>query len=604
MTVVGQRIPEETIQDVLHRADMVDVIGDYVLLQQRGANAKGLCPFHQEKTPSFTVNPAKGLFYCFGCQASGNVIRFLMQHDNLTFPEAVRLLAERYGVRLPESGSSPPQAALHELYSLHQAATAFFQHCLQRHPAAQAVRTYCRQRQLSPEVVTRFGLGYAPQAWEALWREMQRQGFAQELLLRSGLVVARDHRPGVYDRFRHRLIFPIHDRQGRPIAFGGRDLEGAEASHTPKYLNSPETPIFQKNRTLYGFHVAKSAIREQRRAILVEGYTDVIACHRQGVTHVLGTLGTALTETHVGMLRGLTKEVILVFDADAAGGAATERAIGLLLDAGVRVRIVELPDGEDPDSFLQQHSGDSFLRRVDEAGTFLEYLLGRARRFHDFRTPVGQADCVARLLPLLGKIDNPIERWGYVTLLAEKLGLPPHVLEHEMQSPPGQQPRPRREPARRLVPQRLTTPGPREEYILVHMLYHDLSLFKNVQKKVTAQAFQDANLGALFAVLERLAPHDQGTVSRRILEEVEDPVQEQILTKMAMEPLDANTDCTKAVDDCLDKMQKRSIKAQRRRKIEQIRAAPDEAESERLLREHQRMKGRDGGGLTHTIGAC
>ncbi|ETX01493.1 MAG: hypothetical protein ETSY1_07165, partial [Candidatus Entotheonella factor] len=430
---MSRRIPDETVQDVLNRVDIVDVIGDYVTLTQRGANAKGLCPFHQEKTPSFTVSPAKGIFYCFGCQASGDAVRFLILSENITFPEAVRMLADRYGIHIPEGRDSKQDSELQQLYRLHQAAVAFFVQRLAQDPGAQAVREYCRTRQLSREVVERFALGYAPHTWEMLGREMQRQGYSQDVLVRSGLVATRDHRPGVYDRFRHRLMFPIYDRQGRPIAFGGRLLEGGSDSHqAPKYLNSPETPIFQKNRTLYGFHLAKQAVRQHGQMIIVEGYTDVIACHRQGVTHVVGTLGTALTETHASMLKGLTRDVVLVFDGDTAGGKAAERGIGLFLDAGVRVQVVTLPEGEDPDSFLRQHSGAAFLQRVAEAQSFLEFVLARMGRFSDLRTPTGRADCVARVVPMLKKIESEVERWGYMIQLAEHLGMPPEVLEREM----------------------------------------------------------------------------------------------------------------------------------------------------------------------------
>src|SRR5262245_55631619 len=292
-------------------------------------------------------------------------------------------------------------------------------------------------------MAVRFGLGYAPAAWDALGQAMHKQGFSQELLVQSGLAVVRESQRGVYDRFRHRLMFPIHDRLGRPIAFGGRALESSEALPAPKYLNSPETPIFHKGRLLYGLALAKTAMRQREQALIVEGYTDVIACHRQGVTHAVGTLGTALTEHHVGLLKGIVKEVVLVFDGDAAGGAATERSIELFLDAGMRVRVVTLPEGEDPDSFLRQHTGEEFLRHVDEAVSFIDYLLTRAARFADLRSPAGRADCVDRLSPLLRKIENQVERWGYVALVAERLGVPPDVLKQELaprQTSPGHTP--------------------------------------------------------------------------------------------------------------------------------------------------------------------
>jgi DNA primase len=588
--VVNQRIPEETIQDVLHRADIVDVIGDYVTLTQRGANAKGLCPFHKEKTPSFTVSSAKGLFYCFGCQASGNVVRFLMRHENLSFPEAVRALADRYGVRIPESNSMPSQrdSEIQKLLQLHRAAAEFFAQHLGQNPS---VRDYCRQRHFSREVVERFGLGYAPDTWEALGRAMQGQGFTQELLLQSGLVVARDHQRGCYDRFRHRLMFPIADRQGRPVAFGGRLLDAAAVAQAPKYLNSPETPIFQKNRTLYGFHLAKQAIRQHGQAIIVEGYTDVMACHRQGVTHVVGTLGTALTEAHVDMLKGMVKDVVLVFDADAAGGKATERGIGLFLDAGVRVQIVELPEGDDPDSFLQQHTGDEFRRQVAEARTFLDYLVARARRFSDLRSPTGQADCVAHILPLLRKLDNEVEQWGYVAQLAEHLGLPPDVLQRQLR-PASERPRASLwRPGRpRRAPRPPSTPGLREEYWLIQELCHDLSRLESVAHQIAEDAFQDANMGAIFAVLKRCAPQWQGSVFPQILQEIENPVQAQWLAEMAMaEPNPNGAERERALNDCVLKMKKRQLSTQKQRLKARMRSASGDHAVE-LLHQFQRLQ--------------
>jgi DNA primase len=587
---VSQRIPEETIQDVLHRADIVDVIGDYVTLTQRGANAKGLCPFHKEKTPSFTVSSAKGLFYCFGCQASGNVVRFLVMHENLSFPEAVRALADRYGVRIPEPNSPPMQrdSEIQKLLQLHRAAAEFFAQRLGQNPS---VRDYCRQRHFSREVVEQFGLGYAPDTWEALGRAMQGQGFTQELLLQSGLVVARDHQRGCYDRFRHRLMFPIADRQGRPVAFGGRLLDAAAVAQAPKYLNSPETPIFQKNRTLYGFHLAKQAIRQHGQAIIVEGYTDVMACHRQGVTNVVGTLGTALTETHVDMLKVMVKDVVLVFDADAAGGKATERGIGLFLDAGVRVHIVELPEGDDPDSFLQQHTGDEFRRRVAEARTFLDYLVARARRFSDLRSPTGQADCVAHILPLLRKIDNEVEQWGYVAQLAEHLSLPPDVLQRQLR-PASERPRASRwRPARpRMASRPPSTSGPREEYLLIQELCHDLSRLEFVAHQIAEDTFQDANMGAIFAVFKRCAPQWQGSVFPQILQEIENPVQERLLTEMAMaEPNPNGEERERALNDCVRKMKKRQLSTQKQRLIAQMRSASGDHADE-LLHQFKRLQ--------------
>jgi len=589
--LVSQLIPEEVVQEVLLRADIVDVIGDYVQLKRTGANAKGLCPFHQEKTPSFNVNPAKGFFHCFGCHESGNVFRFLMQHGQMTFPEAVRFLAARYGVRLPEASTQQrQQESLSPLYELHKAAATFFHEYLLRDPAAQAARAACRQRQLTQDVVVRFGLGYAPAARNTLYQAMQKQGFSHDLLLQSGLAVMREDQPGAYDRFRHRLMFPIHDRLERPIAFGGRTLEGREAVHVPKYLNSPETPIFHKGRLLYGFALAKLTLRQHGQALIVEGYTDVIACHRQGVTHAVGTLGTALTEHHVGLLKGVVKEVVLVFDGDAAGGAATERSIGLFLDAGMRVRVVTLPEGEDPDSFLRQHTGEEFLRYVNDAVSFVDYLLTRAGRFSDFRNPAGQADCVDRLLPLLRKIENEVERWGYVALVAERLGVPPEVLKQKIAPPQTLQRRTPYQPsARSMRPPSPTQIPP--EYVLLQTLCNDLRLLDQVQHQITLEDFDDADLRAIYITFLHLASQGELTVSPRTMDEVTSPEQKALLSKMAMEPvLPTQAELSKALDDCLANMRRRQLKAENQRIRKQLKIAGDgTAEQQQLLQELDRL---------------
>jgi DNA primase len=435
-------------------------------------------------------------------------------------------------------------------------------------------------------MVQRFGLGYAPAAWDTLYRAMQKQGFSHDLLVQSGLAVVREsQRGGAYDRFRHRLIFPIYDRLGRPIAFGGRALESSEAGHVPKYLNSPETPIFHKSRILYGFALAKAALRQREQALIMEGYTDVIACHRQGVTQAVGTLGTALTEHHVGLLKGLVKEAVLVFDGDAAGGAATERSIGLFLDAGMRVRVVTLPEGDDPDSFLRQHTGEEFLQYVHDAVSFVDYLLARAGRFADLRQPTGQADCVDRLVPLLRKIDNQIERWHYVTRVAEKLGLPPDILAQQLSphaTPSG--------PALYQRPARPSRPPHAKpisaEYALLQLLCHDLHVLPQVQDQMTSEDFQDADLGCIYTALLGLAAGGRQTAFPHILEAVTSARQTELLNAMwATEPVPTSpTEIGAAVRDCLNKIRQQQLKVQRQRIKEQLRTVGnDSVEQERLL---------------------
>ena len=581
---MSQRIPEEIVQEVLLRADIADVIGDYVLLKKTGESYKGLCPFHNEKTPSFTVSPTKGFFYCFGCQAKGNVAGFLMQQASLTFPEAIQMLASRYGVHIPETRTVQKPDKHKPLYDLLRAAATFFHDGLRRDPAAEVGRAFCRQRQISSELAARFELGYAPPTWDALKQAMLQQGFAEGLLIQGGLVVARHEPRRVYDRFRNRIVFPIHDRLGRPVAFGARALDESADGNVPKYLNSPETPIFHKGQTLYGLHLARQAIRQHEQVVIVEGYTDVLACHRQGVTNVVGTLGTALTERHVGQLRGAVREAVLVFDSDDAGGKAAERSIGLFLDAGVRVRIVTLPASEDPDSFLRNHTGEEFLACVKNAMSFPDYLVARAQHGFDLQTPAGRGDFVEQIAPLLRKVDNAVERSGYLVSLAEKLGVPPKNLERQLFARTLGRPSlsPQRQPDP--LPSRPATKRFPEEYDLVHLLYHRPELLSEVDSHLAPTDFMDADLGSVYSLLLQFAPRGENERwSQRLHDEASDK-QDVLLTQMAVQSLlPTATGAAQVMQDCLEKMRQRRYKFQLRQVKQRLESERDEAERQRLL---------------------
>ena len=579
---MSQRIPEEIVQEVLLRADIADVVGDYVLLKKTGENYKGLCPFHNEKTPSFTVSPAKGFFYCFGCQATGNVAGFLMQQASLTFPEAIQMLASRYGVHIPETRMAQKPDKHKALYDLLRAATTFFHDGLRRDPAAEAGRVFCRQRQISSELAARFELGYAPQAWEALRQAMLQQGFAEEVLIQGGLVIARESQRRAYDRFRHRIVFPIHDRSGRPVAFGARVLDESSDGNMPKYLNSPETPIFHKGQTLYGLHLARQAIRQHEQVVIVEGYTDVLACHRQGVTHVVGTLGTALTDRHVGQLRGAVKEAVLVFDSDDAGGKAAERSIELFLNAGVRIRIATLPAAEDPDSFLRNHTGEEFLACVKNAITFPAYLVARAQRAFDLQTPASRGDFVERIAPLLRKVDNEVERWGHLVFLAEKLGVPPQNLERQLftRASRSHSPAPQRQVAP--LPSRPAKKRfPPEEYDLVHLLYHRPELLSEVDSHIAPTDFMDVDLGRVYALLLQFALHGG---FQRLHDEAGD--NQDTLAQIALQSLPpASTGYAQVMQDCLERMRQRRYELQLQQVKQRLESESNEVERQRLLEE-------------------
>ena len=409
------RIPESTIQEVIDRADILGLIGRYVDLKQTGQSWKGLCPFHDEKTASFNVNPGRRAFYCFGCQAKGNVIGFLMDHENLTFPEAIRTLAADLGIEILESGSAQ-RSDNEKVFAALDLAQRTYREAL-RSPGGQSAREYLEARGLDPATIDRFGIGYAPDAWDTMTRALEKAGVSQEVGMLSGLLNERSS-GGYYDRLRGRVIFPIEDVRGRVIAFGGRALG---ADQQPKYLNTPESPVYHKRRTFYGFPHALEPIRRAGRAIVCEGYFDAIALARAGLAEGVATCGTALTADHARDLGRRTKTVGLLFDGDSAGQKAMEKALEILLPAGLRVRAVSLPAGMDPDDYLVAEGAEALAALVDSAPDALEVVIRRAAA-QGCSTPAEKADAVGHVAPLLAGVSDPVERSEYVRRLALTMG--------------------------------------------------------------------------------------------------------------------------------------------------------------------------------------
>jgi len=441
-------VPHDVIDEIRSRVDLVDLIGTYVPLKRAGERWKGLCPFHQEKTPSFTVNPKLGIFHCFGCHAGGDAFEFLKRHDRLDFPEAVRFLAERTGVPLPtRDGPRPDTGSRETLYRLSEWAARRYEGWLWEREDADRARRYLEERDISPEVGRRFRLGYAPEGWDHVLTAARAEGFGVETLLEAGLVLPRQSGGGHYDRFRGRLLFPITDTQGRVIAFGGRALAGEE----PKYLNSPETPLYQKGQTLYGLALARDRMAVARRALLVEGYIDCLMAHQHGFTETVAVLGTALTAHHLGLLRRYVDQVVLFFDADRAGAEAARRAEELLeqsadphwwaLDrkpatftrAGLRLKVATLAAGHDPDTFLRQEGAAAFEARCAAARNLLLYAIDRIFGEEDTASLRGKNTGVARVALLLSKVQDADEALELGRDAARRLGVDPSDLWNQAQ---------------------------------------------------------------------------------------------------------------------------------------------------------------------------
>jgi len=415
------RIPEETLQAIRDRVDLVDLIGRHVHLKKAGRNFVGLCPFHQEKTPSFHVNVEKQIFHCFGCGEGGNGISFLMKHENLTFPEAARAIARQLGIEVPERESAGEAGLTERLRAANQVAQDLYRECLAQ-PQAEGARDYLARRGLGAEEIARFGIGFAPASGRALVAWLEREKIPAALGETAGLLGKRERH---FDMLRGRVTFPIQDARGQVLGFGGRALGEGQ---TPKYLNTPESPIYRKREALYGLHLAIAAMRRSERAVVVEGYFDRIAMHRAGIEEAVATCGTALTAEHARALRRRTRRVVLVFDGDEAGQRAVESSLSMLLPEGLRVEAVLLPSGQDPDDLLAAEGAEGLRARVDGAVPAIDLVIGRAMA-EGCNTPWEKADAVARVAPLLACVPEAVERSELVRRLALRVDVDPKAVE-------------------------------------------------------------------------------------------------------------------------------------------------------------------------------
>ncbi|MEW5952374.1 MAG: DNA primase [Bacillota bacterium] len=413
MIQMGGFIPEELIEVVRFKIDILEIISESVRLEKKGRNYIGNCPFHQDKDPSFTVSPEKQIFYCFGCHAGGNIFKFLMLRDNLEFPEAVRALAERAGISIPESAGRQEARVRQESRAreINAEAVAYFQRCLENYPEA---GNYLTRRGISSAVKDTFSLGYAPNSWDGLLKHLGTRGYKARELVEAGLVSDGDKR--VYDRFRGRIMFPIRDERGRVVGFGGRVLD---SSH-PKYLNSPETSVFNKSRVLFGLDLAKRGILEKGCAVVMEGYLDVITAHRCGINNAVASLGTSLTRDQGRLLLKFTKNVFIAYDADTAGVAATVRGLDLLQELGCRVKVVNIPPGEDPDDFIRNNGPEGWQTLLNNAEQLLEFKIRQAALRPD-SSAGGKSAILDAVLPNLALITDEVERVDAIQLVASRL---------------------------------------------------------------------------------------------------------------------------------------------------------------------------------------
>jgi len=435
------RYPRSFIDEVRSSADPLQVIGEVVALKRRGARFVGLCPFHQEKTPSFTVND-EGLWYCFGCGTGGDLFRFIMEQEGVGFGEAVRSVAERLGIPAPEpergSGDERqrgPKVDRARVLEAMAVADSYYRGLLAGEAGASA-REFLAGRGFTKEIVEAFGLGLALDSWEALRSHLQKRGFTDVEGVTAGLLRRREEGRGVYDLLRDRVVFPIRDLRSRTIAFGGRVIDGGE----PKYLNSPETPVFSKSRTLYGMAENRDGVSEHGFALLVEGYFDLLACAQYGFRNAVAPLGTAFTADQAKILARFSRKVVVSFDGDSAGLAAAERTVGVFLSQGYQVNVLRLPADHDPDSFLAAEGAEAYRQCLRGSESALEFLVHRAGERQDLGTPRGKAEALSTLLEFVVAVDDRVERAEWIGRLAERLDLQRHLVEEAAAEALGRRP--------------------------------------------------------------------------------------------------------------------------------------------------------------------
>ena len=419
-------IPAQFIDELMARCDIADVVADYVPLTRKGGSLWGCCPFHSERTPSFHVVPERQMYKCFGCGKGGGVINFIMEIENLSYPDAVRFLAKRVGLEVPEEHVSGAFRKKRErLLALNKEAARYFHSVLHSPDGKAGVDYLFGKRRLSKATVTRFGLGMAPEGWDRLIAEMTARGYEKSELLEAGLVV-RSKEGRVYDRFRNRVMFPIIDLRGDVIGFGGRVLDDS----TPKYLNSPDTPIFNKGRNLFALNIAKKT--RLGRIILTEGYMDTLSLHQAGFDCAVASLGTALTGDHAQLLARYTKEVVIAYDGDGAGVSAAQRAIGLLEKTGMKVRVLRMKGAKDPDEFIGKYGPEAFAKLLDQSENHIEYRIDQVKERYDLTDDAQRVEFLKEVIPILAQLPSPAEREIYSARCAELAKITTEAMAQEV----------------------------------------------------------------------------------------------------------------------------------------------------------------------------
>jgi len=575
-------LPDNIIDQVQEKTDIVETISRYIPLKKIGRNYKTTCPFHSEKTPSFIVSPDKQIYHCFGCGAGGNVFSFVMRYENLQFPEAVEMLADKEGVKLPRmsGGRDDNNSFAAQLYKINADASVFFQSSLADNGFA---KDYLASRGVGKEAIERFKIGYAPNSWEALLNYFKAKGVAGPILEKAGLVISND-KGGHYDRFRNRVIFPILDLKERILGFGARVMD----SSLPKYVNSPETAIYSKGRNLYGLNFSKESIKKEGHALVVEGYLDFLVPYQAGIKNIIATLGTALTQEQIRLIKRFANTVVMVYDPDEAGEAASLRNLDLFIGEDVNVYIAELAAGYDPDSYIRKNGTDEFLKVVKASRNIFDYKFDKLKERFDIKRAHGKAGIASEMLPTISRITNAVMRSELIKKLAQRLSVDEESLKTEM---------------RKVKPDYVKSVNPEKapqskrdthtaEMMVLALLLDAGNYTGKIMNLVSSEEFKDSSIRDAVSAVYMLSKENINVDAARLINHLGNGQDASALISEAVNILDTIQDKAKAVDDCIGRIKKDNIKERLAGLQDAIRTAhgkKDEAEVRKLVTEYNSL---------------
>jgi len=550
------RIPENILEDILNRVDIVEVISGYLTLKKSGRNFKANCPFHHEKTASFMVSADRQIYHCFGCGESGNAFKFLMRHERMDFPEAVEILAKKAGVILPQREnpeSVKAESLSNKLYKINELALGFFENNLTA-PSGALSRNYLLKRGIRQETIKEFHLGLASSGWDNLINFLRGKGVPLSLVENAGLVLIKDG-GGYYDRFRSRIIFPIFDARSRVIGFGARVLDDS----LPKYVNSPETPVYTKGKNLFGLNLSKDFIRDSDCAVIVEGYLDFIIPYQEGIKNIVASQGTALTVEQIKLLKRYTNNVVMIFDGDQAGEMATLRSLDILIDEGINVRVAPLPQGLDPDVLVRKLGPGGLKTKIDQSLSFFDYKLGLLKSRHDINDAHGKSKIAAEMLSTINKFDNAILKCEYTKKLAEAIKIPErHIVEELNKIKPLQN----SEAVNPVFKKKKVEINPAEK-LLVKFMLEEKDLIEKIMQELSLSDFQDERTAKVVSAIQEMAVQGKNIQPNFLMNYFsEDEATQFVCETIFMPDLDGQ-DREKAVNDCINRIKVDRLKSKR-----------------------------------------